>query len=146
MKLEKLQIKHLVYQNYKPLMAWNPNDKVWDLIIAIEYDTPILSFLNSNTNCLLEHSKLALKPLSKLSNEELIPIGLLIRDIEKNKATYKDNIFAVEDAKAWIRTGMKPVLSLLQVARIMEYLYSIHADIFGLLDANLAIDINSLNK
>jgi hypothetical protein len=30
-----------------------------------------------------------LKPLSKLSNEELIPIGLLIMDIEKHKATYK---------------------------------------------------------
>lgn len=82
-----------------------------------------------------------LKPLSKLSNEDLIPIGLLIRDIEKHKATYKDNIFAVEDAKAWIRTGMKPVLSLLQVQGIMEHLYSIHADIFKLIDAGLATEL-----
>jgi hypothetical protein len=81
-----------------------------------------------------------LKPLSKLSNEELIPIGLLIRDIEKHKATYKDNIFAVGDAKAWIRTGMKPVLSLLQVQGIMEHLYSVHADIFKLIDAGLATE------
>jgi hypothetical protein len=92
------------------------------------------------------HIKPILQPLSKLSNEDLIPIGLLIRDIEKQKATYKDNIFAVEDAKAWIRTGMKPVLSLLQAQRIMEHLYSIHADIFGLIPAGLAIDINTLNK
>ncbi len=82
------------------------------------------------------------KPLSKLSNEELIPIGLLIRDIEKHKATYKDNIFAVEDAKAWIRTGMKPVLSLLQVQGIMEHLYSVHADIFKLIDAGLATELS----
>ena len=75
-----------------------------------------------------------LKPLSQLSNEDLIPIGLFIRDIEKHKATYRDNIFAVEDAKAWIRTGMKPVLSLEQVKGIMEHFYSIHADIFNLID------------
>lgn len=83
-----------------------------------------------------------LKPLSKLSNEELIPIGLFIRDIEKHKATYKDNIFAVEDAKAWIRTGMKPVLSLLQVQGIMEHLYSVHADIYKLIDAGLATELS----
>lgn len=83
-----------------------------------------------------------LKPLSKLSNEELIPIGLFIRDIEKHKATYKDNIFAVEDAKAWIRTGMKPVLSLLQVQGIMEHLYSVHADVYKLIDAELATELS----
>lgn len=83
-----------------------------------------------------------LKPLSKLSNEELIPIGLFIRDIEKHKAIYKDNIFAVEDAKAWIRTGMKPVLSLLQVQGIMEHLYSVHADIYKLIDAGLATELS----
>jgi len=82
-----------------------------------------------------------LRPLSKLTNDELIPIGLIIRDIEKHKATYKDNIFAIEDAKAWIRTGMKPVLSLKQVCEVMEHLYSIHADIFGLIDAGLAIEM-----
>jgi len=89
-----------------------------------------------------ENCKLKLKPLSKLSNEDLIPIGLLIRDIEKHKATYKDNIFAVEDAKAWIRTGMKPVLSLLQVQGIIEHLYSVHADIFNLIDAGLATELS----
>lgn len=83
-----------------------------------------------------------LKPLTKLSNEELIPIGLFIRDVEKHKATYKDNIFAVEDAKAWFRTGMKPVLSLAQVQGIMEHLCSVHADVFGLIDAGLATEMS----
>jgi len=83
-----------------------------------------------------------MKRTSKLSNEDLIPLGLLIRDIEKHKATYKDNIFAVEDAKAWIRTGMKPVLSLLQCQQIMEHLFSVHADVFGLIDAGLATEFS----
>jgi hypothetical protein len=79
-----------------------------------------------------------MKSLSKLSNEDLIPLGLIIRDIPIYKATYKDNIFAIEDAKAWIRTGMKPVLSLKQCLEVTNHLLSIHADIFGLIEAGLA--------
>lgn len=82
-----------------------------------------------------------LKKLSKLTDDELIPIGLLIRNIEKSEASHKDIIFAIEDAKMWIKTGMKPVLSLIQVQNIMEYLYSIHADIHKLIDNLLAVEI-----
>lgn len=98
-------------------------------------------FTDGGSKPSLNDIKPILKSLSKLTNEELIPIGLFIRDIEKNKATYKDNIFAVEDAKAWIMGGMKPVLSLNQIMCIMEHLYSIHADIFGLIDAGLAVEL-----
>lgn len=99
----------------------------------------MVNFGWGNAQTLLE-IKPILKPLSKLSTDELIPIGLYIRDTQKYKATYKDNILAIEDAKAWIRTGMKPVLSLLQTQEIMDFLYSIHADIFNLIEHNLAIE------
>jgi len=85
-------------------------------------------------------------PLSKLPDAELINIGLLIRDIKKYKGTYKDKILAIEDAKAWIKGGMKPVLSLSQVQEITEYLYSIHADLYKLIDAGLAIEKQKSNK
>ena len=81
------------------------------------------------------------KKLSNLSNDELIPIGLLIRNIETQEATINDKIFAIEDSKTWIRGGMKPVLSLSQTQNIMQYLYSIHADIYGLIETNLGIEL-----
>lgn len=103
--------------------------------------------LNHLINNESEDFKPILKPLSKLSNAELIPIGLLIRNIEIFNATYKDKIFAIEDAKTWIvRTGMKPVLSFSQVQAIIEYLYSIHADIYGLIDVGLAQEYKYKNK
>jgi hypothetical protein len=83
-----------------------------------------------------------LKSLSNLSNEELINIGLLIRDIQYHNATYQDNILAIEDAKAWLQKTMKPTLKLSQVQLIMEYLFSIHADVFNLIENNLAVNKN----
>jgi hypothetical protein len=141
----KLEIKHLApYLPYKLefLMESEPNSKEpnIDELKAIDTSIDMVNFGWGNAKTLLE-IKPILKPLSKLSNDELIPIGLYIRDIEKCKATYKDNIFAVEDAKAWIKTGMKPVLSLLQTEGIMGYLFSIHADVFNLIENNLATEL-----
>lgn len=88
-----------------------------------------------------------LKSLSKLTDEELIPVGLIIRDVPKHKATFKDNILAIEDAKCWLtRTGMKPTLSLTQVLEINEYLFSIHADVYGLIKNDLAVEIKQFNN
>lgn len=79
-----------------------------------------------------------LKPLTKLSKDELALLGLILRDIEISKATHKDKIFGVEDGTAWIRGGMKPVMSLPQCQKAMEYLFSIHADVFHLVDKGIA--------
>jgi|ERR1035437_1132599 hypothetical protein len=78
--------------------------------------------------------------LDKLTDEQLYPIGLIFRDIFLSEATIKDKIFGSEDATAWIRGGMRPVLSLEQTKELMEYLYSIHADVNGLIKLKLAID------
>lgn len=141
---KKLELKHLA--GYLPFQLKAIDDFGKERIIDWEcqsYTNTIvgLNHVIHSQSVQVSCFKPMLKPLSKLSNEELIPIGLLIRDIEKHKATYKDNIFAVEDAKAWIRTGMKPVLSLLQVQVIMEHLYSVHADIFKLIDTELATEL-----
>ena len=123
----KLEIKHLVYQNYKPLMAWNPNDKVLDLIISIEYDTPILSFLNSNTNCLLEHSKLALVPLSELNHYSN---GLSILD-------YDTSDESIEDIVNSILQNVAPY-------DLMKMCFEEHIDVFRLIDKGLAVNKNAL--
>lgn len=87
-----------------------------------------------------------LSPLAALTENELIPIGLMIRDISISAATMKDKLFAVGDARMWIRGGMRPVLSLLQTRELMTYLFSIHGDVFGLIEEGLAIDINTLKQ
>jgi hypothetical protein len=87
-----------------------------------------------------------LRPLPDLTKEELTPIGLIFREKTLETATAHDKIFAVEDAKAWLKGGMKPVLSFVQTERILSYLFSIHADVYNLIPAGLAIDINTLNN
>ena len=135
----ELQLKHLTpYLPYKLNFLIESESNV-DELKSIDISLKMVNFGWGNAQTLLE-IKPILKPLLKLSTDELIPIGLYIRGVQKYKATYKDNIFAIEDAKAWIRTGMKPVLSLLQTQEIMDYLYSIHADIFNLIEHNLAIE------
>jgi len=67
--------------------------------------------------------------LSELSDQELIPLGLIIRGIEPRKANYKDNHFAIEDSKAWIRTGMRPVMSLKECIQVIRYLESLNVDL-----------------
>lgn len=148
----ELTIEHLAaYLPYGLKIIWNDSKDIYGVTYENEadyqkkmYPLSTLIFTMGRRGDL--EWKPILLPLSDLTNEQLIPIRLFIRDIEKHNATYKDNIFAIEDAKAWIRGGMKPVLSLLQVKGIMEHLYSIHADIHGLIPANLAIDKNKINN
>lgn len=82
-----------------------------------------------------------LLPLSKLSIEEKIVIGrILYGDNTLHKA------FAVDSAESWIRKGMRPVMSLQTALDVTEYLFSIHADVFNLVEQGLAIDKDTLTK
>jgi hypothetical protein len=85
-----------------------------------------------------------LYPLSSLTNEQIVDLGLIFREIDPHNATLKDKIFAVEDARGWLRGGMKPVMSLGQCQKAMNHLYSIKADIFNLIPKGLAVDVNTL--
>lgn len=85
-----------------------------------------------------------LYPLSLLTNEQIVDLGLIFREIDPYNPAIKDKIFAVEDARAWIRGGMKPVMSLEQCQKAMNHLYLIKADIFNLIPKGLAVDVNTL--
>lgn len=85
-----------------------------------------------------------LYPLSSLTNEQIVDLGLIFREIDPHNATLKDKIFAIEDARSWLTGGMKPVMSLGQCQKAMNHLYSIKADIFNLIPKGLAVDVNTL--
>lgn len=81
-----------------------------------------------------------LHPLSDLTKEQLIKLGGYLTDNNQH------DILKHEDAKAWLQGGMRPVMNLKQCIDTVQYLYSIHADIHGLIEQGLAIDINTLEK
>ena len=149
-------MEKLTIENLAPYLPYNL--RMWDVENERQYIPELIGIVDNEkirvtlprfpsvTLFEINALKPILFPLSSLNKKKLIPIGLLIRDIEKYKATYKDNVFAIEDAKDWIRGGMKPVLSLHQCCLILDYLFSIKADVFGLIEKGLAIPVtNELN-
>ena len=139
----ELTIKHLAAYLPYGLVLYGASD-LWEIDILGKENICIKNAVHKQIISLEDlkcNYSPILRPLSKLKNDELIPIGLIIRNIDTLNATKNDKIFAIEDAKAWIRNGMKPVLSLKQVCEVMEHLYSSHADIFGLIDAGLAVEM-----
>ena len=82
-----------------------------------------------------------LHPLSDLTKDQLAELGgHLIDDFDRPAS------LRIDDAQAWLRGGMKPVMNLQQCINVTQYLYSIHADLHGLIKQKLAIDINTLKK
>lgn len=140
-KPTELQISHIAGYLPHELKAVDDNGKIRTVDWFCQSYTNSLVGLNHVLGwCNSGPHKPMLKPLTKLTDEECWPIGLVFREIELNEARPADKIFAVEDARAWIRTGMKPVLSLQQSLEVTNYLYSIHADINFLIDAGLAVE------
>lgn len=89
----------------------------------------------------IEHFQPILRPLSDLTKEQHIVLGRLLTNTPD-----KHEAFARADSEAWLRNGMQPVMSLQKCLNVTQYLFSIHADVFGLIDKRLAIDINTLTK
>ncbi len=145
-----LELKHLA--SYMPFNLRAVDEVGNELIIDWKCRTYTSEVVGLTHVIKSQHSQAAycFKPLmtslSNLSRKNLIAIGLIIREIDDKYASSNDHIFAIDDAKAWIRGGMRPVLSLQQVHQIMTLLFSMHADVFGLIKHGLAIEISVKEK
>lgn len=108
-----------------------------EVIVLEEMDNNTPIYRNWN----LFDTKPILRPLSDLTKEQHIVLGRLLTNTPD-----KHEAFARADSEAWLRNGMQPVMSLNTCLSVTQYLFSIHADVFGLIDKGLAIDINTLTK
>lgn len=129
----KLELKHLVYQNYKPLKVLF-KDKIIDVITEIDFEHGIISFLNSSNSLLdTNNFKLILRPLSdltkeiELNGEKFIPFNRIDLSMYELKQLYSNLILPTK-------------LEFWQVEKLFEW----HFDIYGLIENGLAIDINTL--
>lgn len=132
----KLEIKHLVYQNFKPLMAYSKVHKEADIITEIDFVHGIISFMNLG-NVLINTVKPLLYPkahLHQLQDEILIRWGGGLS--EKAKPGF---IKTITDNMLY---SAYKALSYEEV----EFMLENHIDVFGLIYENIAIDINQINQ
>jgi len=134
----KLELKHLA--PYLPHKLKTVNFNVGKLL-----DKPLISeLIASNIMCFVDGSteqKILLRPLSDLTKE-----------IEVNGEKFVP-IEKVENWNTSIDFG-KELVSLIEDERwlsttsyvLVELLFEWHFDVFGLIENNLAIDINTLNQ
>ena len=114
----KLELKHLApYLPYNLYMKHNSNEE--PLIASINLTDRFYSM----PTAILENFKPILRPLSDLNNPEFYGLG-------ENKKEYI------------IGKGYSADL----IWDIWEYLFENHFDVFGLIENNLAIDINTLKQ
>jgi len=86
-----------------------------------------------------------LLPLSAMTDEQMVRVGLIIRNIKPEDATYADKLFALDDAPFFaIKKGMKCTLSLAQCVELTNYFRSQYFDIDGLIESGEAIDATTL--
>lgn len=147
----KLELKHLIYQNYRPLRVLIGGSTI-DLITEIDFENKLVSFLNSGNRLLKDGLfKLILHPVSDLTkeievnSERFVPVNVL------NKMVYEfdninisfvwcDNILG--SYLAWQANNDKTNRPVPYC--VYEKLLGWHFDIYGLIDAGLAVDINTL--
>ncbi len=140
----KLELKHLIYQNYRPISILFKNGSI-DLIASIDFEYGSVSFLNSNRNRLLEDNAfmLLLHPLSDLTKEievngnKFVPINELKKD-------YSGFFFESNPEISIKIKNTAMYISLAWTNEIQQKLLLWHFDIFGLIDAGLAVDINTV--
>lgn len=75
--------------------------------------------LNKSWNWRHDDFWLELKSLSEITYDDLKEVGYRIINRERNK---KYDAFSLEDGKAWIRGGMKPIMGLSECADVVDYL------------------------
>jgi len=132
-----LKLHHLIYQNYRPLKVILFDGNI-DLILEIEYNIGIISFINTNDSYrLIDNAfKLILKPLKYLQqdkkicdeiNEILEPNGLEIN----NFLLLKNSLNAV-------------AISWEEMQKVLGVLYREQYDIYGLIGKGLAVDKNTI--
>lgn len=69
----------------------------------------------------LPKSKLLLKPLSQITDEDALDAGL--KSTGRN-SSISDDYWAKDDIRAWIRGGMRPVMSIEQSTSTIDFLRS----------------------
>lgn len=132
----KLELKHLVYQNHKPLKVVFSDTNEVDIITQIDFENGIVSFLNRKENYLLS---------SGIFKLVLIPLSDLTKEIKKNNDIINFQKHFNQYDFEWLITSnnkMKLINSLdyFLVSKLFEW----HFDVFGLIEKGLAIDINTL--
>lgn len=126
-KIEKLELKHIC--GYLPwgLTGFHKEGHICniDFDMVVKYGTNLANY------------KPLLFPLSSLT--EQLPDGSIpIDTISEFNIGYVD--FMTSEREHWIEMyGMERYIGSIPLM-IIEYLYSIHADIYGLIDSGLAID------
>ena len=125
----KLELKHLVYQTFKPLRVYFAENDI-DLIQSIDYCVGIIGFLNRNEAYLLNQNpfKIILKPIS---------------DLKRDKK-FLDLYFTSNDESEGFMVKRKNET----FTRIDEitYLYREHYDIHGLIEKGLAISVHDVSE
>ena len=157
----KLELKHLIYQNFKPLNVLF-KDKSIDLIVSIDFEYGVVSFLNSNGNRLLKDNsfRLILRPLSDLTKEievngeKFIPI-FKIFEIEYKGTHHVENIRDMYFSESptflcssHVGTASESSINMRNISLNnhwkIEQLLEWHFDVSGLIDTGLAVDINTV--
>lgn len=123
-----LELKHLVYQNFKPLYVYFEKNDI-DIIQSIDYCDGIIGFLNRNEAYILNKNpfKLILKPIS---------------DLKKDK-NFLDLYFTSTDESEGFMLKRKNE-TFTKIDEI-TYLYREHYDIHGLIEKGLAISVHDVS-
>ena len=130
----KLELKHIApYKPYELNYLYDGkiyifNSSIGDLTIG--YDD------NQDSWHSIQNCKPILHPLSDLLDNEDIRIAF---DDELNE-------FDTQYLCEAIVNGTPYVKDIWRTLEVLEVLYRLHLDIYGLIEAGLAIDINTLNK
>ncbi len=143
----ELELKHLAaYLPFELNVILNKNklhysfDNEKGKIIGIDFNI-ILDFdnLDNYVNAGLTWFKLILKPISLLEKDiEILNI------LAKKLSEAKTSIFSFESSKMWILELLKDENATALPFFLTEILLKNHYDIFGLINEDLAIDINCL--
>lgn len=141
----ELEVKHVAsYLPYELKTIFNLSD-----VINFNRDETRSKLLTSqNVDFVLKYCKLILRPLSdfikeiEVNGRRIVPSLAICkgRDIiyENKSFWYYKTESVVNDKKGWI--GAEKQLEL------FEKLFEWHFDVYGLIEAGLAIDINDINK
>ena len=130
----ELQLKHLVYQSFKPLKVYFGKNDI-DVIQFIDYENGIVGVLNKNKAYLLQDNpfKLILKPLFDLK-------GLSSRDLKSKYRISDEVIFWIQELNE--RNAHIEDINV----ECYHFLIENHFDIFGLIDEGLAVSEKIVQK
>lgn len=134
--MEQLQINHIA--PYLPYgLKWYHSNRVGLNQVTLYNANTIIAGVNN------QGYKIALRPLSDLYKEI---DGEVPADILFPKEFYSlIDFYEEHNRENQIRSFIKDGLSWCEPYSFWEYLFSKHFDVFGLIDKELAIDLNSIN-